>query len=141
MISRYNGLSHGHAGLAPGYGENLYWNANSRNVLGSGSQGVKAWYQISSKVNYLLYIFFFFDVPTYKRYDEVKYYNFNSPGFSGRTGHFTQVVWKSTTLVGCARCGGWGSGWYETYVVCNYRPAGNIVGDNNRYFRENVLPK
>ena len=30
-------------------------------------------------------------VATQRFYDEVKYYNFNKPGFSLRTGHFTQV--------------------------------------------------
>jgi hypothetical protein len=28
-------------------------------------------------------------------------YNWNAPGFSSATGHFTQVVWKATTEVGC----------------------------------------
>lgn len=39
-------------------------------------------------------------------------------------GHYTQVVWRGTRLVGCgmARCG-------ESEVwVCNYAPAGNVVG-------------
>jgi len=30
-------------------------------------------------------------VATQRFYDEVKYYDFNKPGFSSRTGHFTQV--------------------------------------------------
>ncbi|KAI8803838.1 CAP domain-containing protein [Cladochytrium replicatum] len=38
--------------------------------------------------------------------------------------HYTQVVWKSTTKVGCAKlqstCG--------EVVVCNYSPVGNILG-------------
>jgi hypothetical protein len=41
--------------------------------------------------------------------------------------------------VGCGRtnCQGKGSafGWY---VVCEYFPPGNIVGDNNQYFVDNV---
>jgi uncharacterized protein YkwD len=39
-------------------------------------------------------------------------------------GHYTQVVWSSTKIVGCgvASCGG-GDVW-----VCNYDPPGNIVG-------------
>jgi hypothetical protein len=32
-------------------------------------------------------------------YNEVQSYNFNSPGWSGATGHFTQLVWKDTTKV------------------------------------------
>jgi len=48
--------------------------------------------------------------------------------------HFTQVVWKGTTHVGCAivDCdlsvydASW---WPAKYAVCNYYPPGNVVGD------------
>jgi pathogenesis-related protein 1 len=41
-------------------------------------------------------------------------------------GHYTQIVWKTTTEVGCGRasCGGSGN---EVWV-CNYLPAGNFIG-------------
>lgn len=40
-------------------------------------------------------------------------------------GHYTQVIWKNTTLVGCA----WVSGGGSDYLVCNYYPAGNVQGE------------
>lgn len=33
-------------------------------------------------------------------YDEIKNYNFKKPGFSSNTGHFTQVVWKTSKELG-----------------------------------------
>jgi len=46
--------------------------------------------------------------------------------------HWTQIVWKSTTKVGCARstCNdllGLRTG-MATYYVCFYDPAGNVIG-------------
>ncbi|ORY55850.1 SCP-like extracellular protein [Pseudomassariella vexata] len=58
-------------------------------------------------------------------------YDFGNPDFSEATGHFTQLVWKTTTDVGCSAriCGD--AGWY---LVCEYWPRGNIIGE----FREEV---
>ncbi|CBF89648.1 putative extracellular SCP domain protein Pry1 [Aspergillus nidulans FGSC A4] len=81
--------------------------------------------------------------------DEAALYDFSKPtGFTEETGHFTQLVWKSTREVGCAAvdCGltdldddekERAQGWY---VVCEYMPAGNVVGadDGLEYFRVNV---
>lgn len=67
-------------------------------------------------------------------YNEISNYDFSNPGFSSNTGHFTQVVWKSTTQVGCGikTCGGaWGD-----YVICSYDPAGNYEGE----YADNVEP-
>jgi uncharacterized protein YkwD len=72
-------------------------------------------------------------------YDEVKLYNYNSPGFSSATGHFTQVVWKSSTQLGCGTAQGTktinGTKYKAFYVVCHYAPAGNVQGQ----FPANVL--
>jgi uncharacterized protein YkwD len=67
-------------------------------------------------------------------YDEIKQYNYNSPMFTPGTGHFTQVVWASTTGIGV----GVASEDRKTYVVCNYVPPGNVTGGDN--FRQNVKP-
>lgn len=57
--------------------------------------------------------------------DERADYDYKHPDFSEDTGHFTQLVWKDTTTVGCGRklCGT--SGWY---LVCEYWPRGNVIG-------------
>lgn len=67
-------------------------------------------------------------------YDEISDYDYSNPGFSEEAGHFTQLVWKSSTQVGCGvkTCdNAWGD-----YVVCSYSPAGNVIGD----FDSNVMP-
>ncbi|KAI8084975.1 CAP domain-containing protein [Halteromyces radiatus] len=65
-------------------------------------------------------------------YDEGKSYNYNNPGFSSSTGHFTQVVWKGTTKIGCGlgKCNG------RNILTCSYKAPGNMLGD----FPNNVLP-
>ncbi|KAI8067108.1 CAP domain-containing protein [Gongronella butleri] len=65
-------------------------------------------------------------------YDEVKDYSYSNPGFSMATGHFTQVVWKGSTKIGCgfASCNG------QKMYSCNYDPPGNYLGE----FPQNVLP-
>lgn len=60
-------------------------------------------------------------------------YDYAANRCSGLCGHYTQMVWRDTTRVGCAahRCttgspfdtGPW---WL---VVCRYEPAGNTVGE------------
>jgi len=68
-------------------------------------------------------------------YGEEPLYDYNNPGFSFATGHFTQVVWKNTTQIGCGcrhDCGGT----WQSVCVCQYDPPGNITGQ----FAANVLP-
>ncbi|PTU23507.1 hypothetical protein P175DRAFT_0522502 [Aspergillus ochraceoroseus IBT 24754] len=98
--------------------------------------------------------------------DECLKYNFEEPtGFTEATGHFTQLVWRATKEVGCAAvdCGYASNdekddddddrekrssddgvpraqGWY---VVCEYTPAGNVVGGDKAlgdkgFFKLNV---
>jgi uncharacterized protein YkwD len=72
-------------------------------------------------------------------YNEVADYDYNNPGFSGKTGHFTQVVWKGSTDVGCGAAEGeatiGGNTYTAVYVVCQYAPPGNFQGQ----FPQNVL--
>ena len=41
-------------------------------------------------------------------------------------GHYTQVVWKNTTEVGC----GFASDGHNDFLVCHYNPAGNVLGQS-----------
>lgn len=66
-------------------------------------------------------------------YSEIDMYDFKNPGYNEQTGHFTQVVWKGATKVGCAwsrdQCG---DGMWHFF--CDY-DKGNMIGE----FAENVL--
>lgn len=66
----------------------------------------------------------------------------NYTGFSEATGHFTQLVWRDSVCVGCGwtDCGG-RNGIDGVLLVCEYWPAGNVMGEGNRWFRQNVGPQ
>jgi uncharacterized protein YkwD len=63
-------------------------------------------------------------------YEEEQYYQYAATGSDSTTGdavgHYTQVIWRGTTHVGCAVLAGC-SNWPTTYV-CNYAPGGNYTG-------------
>lgn len=78
---------------------------------------------------------------------EEKDYDPNNPVFGMNTGHFTQVVWKSSTKLGCFQqscpaatfVGSDGKPVFPTmrsavFTVCNYGPPGNYQGR----FKDNV---
>ncbi len=87
-----------------GYGENLYASTNTATP--------------AAVVNYWMM--------------EAQSYNYSTNTCSSICGHYTQVVWRNTTSVGCAEktCttgSPFGSGsWY--FVVCDYNPPGNFTG-------------
>lgn len=49
-------------------------------------------------------------------------------GPSDGAGHYTQVVWRATTTVGCARTTCTKNGMSWVLVSCNYAPRGNVLG-------------
>lgn len=54
-------------------------------------------------------------------------------GFFDVSGHFTQVVWKGSRELGVGKARGRDG---KVYVVANYRPAGNMMGE----YEKNVFP-
>ncbi|XP_011794906.1 PREDICTED: golgi-associated plant pathogenesis-related protein 1 [Colobus angolensis palliatus] len=68
-------------------------------------------------------------------YSEIKNYNFQQPGFTSGTGHFTAMVWKNTKKMGVGKASASDG---SSFVVARYFPAGNVV--NEGFFEENVLP-
>ncbi|ODM89020.1 Golgi-associated plant pathogenesis-related protein 1 [Orchesella cincta] len=90
-----------------GYGENLA-GAQGNDEVAAIRSAVKMWY------------------------DEISSYNYGYPGFSMATGHFTAVIWKSTTHLGIGVAYNSRKRWWV--VVGNYNPPGNMQGS----FPQNV---
>ena len=65
-------------------------------------------------------------------------FNFSSGEPEGsdifRTGHFTQVVWKESTVLGIGRAEVKQHGMKCAYIVGRNKPGGNMLGS----FKENV---
>jgi hypothetical protein len=69
-------------------------------------------------------------------YTEISYYNWTTPMYQWKAGHFTQLIWKDSITMGMA----WAMGFNGTIlVVAQYRPFGNVV-DVPGDFERNVLP-
>ncbi|KAJ7558979.1 hypothetical protein O6H91_04G064000 [Diphasiastrum complanatum] len=82
------------------YGENVFW--------GSG----KAWGPADAVSAWV---------------DERQWYNYytNSCSYFQDCGHYTQIVWRTSTRVGCAKstCSDG-----DVFMTCNYYPPGNYIG-------------
>ncbi len=94
-------MSHTAGPTNPGYGENLAWSSSSSYTALAATN---AWY--NEKPNYT--------------------YSTNSCASGKVCGHYTQVVWKNSTTIGCAGvvCSNGGGIIYG----CNYNPPGNYSG-------------
>ncbi|VVB10477.1 unnamed protein product [Arabis nemorensis] len=81
------------------YGENLAWSSGDL----SGADAVRLW--VNEKSDY--------------------FYDSNSCRPGKVCGHYTQVVWKNTEWVGCAKlkCDNGG-----TFIICSYHRPGNVIG-------------
>ena len=106
---------HGTAASRDNAGENLFWAASSGpSPPINYTDAVESWYSEISD-----YLF-----PTSAS---------GAISNGGVTGHFTQIVWKDTTQVGCGGNTGctnkFGTGWNNNVVVCRYNPPGNWAGE------------
>lgn len=83
------------------YGENIFWGKGKDY---SGKDAVDSW--VSEKQHYS--------------------YSTNSCGWRKVCRHYTQIVWRSSTKIGCAKvvCNN-NAG---IFIICSYSPAGNIKG-------------
>jgi uncharacterized protein YkwD len=67
-------------------------------------------------------------------YNEIALYNFNNPGFTENTGHFTCLVWKSSTHFAMGISINYSTD--AVFITMNTSPPGNYIGE----FEQNVLP-
>lgn len=100
-------MYHSRSNERPGCGENLAYHTNKR-LIWTTNHASKAWYSEITRPGY----------------------NYNNPGYyqNPGAGHFTAMVWKDTSRLGCGISG--------IFVVCRY--CGNAPNMLRR-FKENVL--
>ena len=70
------------------------------------------------------------------RYEEACFHNFSIHAFQNGSGHFSQLVWKATEVIGVGRAFGEKWGMNCTFIVARYFPKGNV--DTIMAFMENV---
>lgn len=70
-------------------------------------------------------------------YNEISLYDYNSPGFSHETGHFTQLVWRDSSRIGIGYIQLAKNKQQTIFLVANYEPKGNV----STKFPENVFPR
>jgi hypothetical protein len=101
--------------MAPGLGENLAWYSGS---MASVQDVVDGWASESA-------------CWTYGKFMQGDNCDATcaQQHYSNGCGHYTQVVWRKTTMVGCGEADCPGSPHAEIWV-CNYTPQGNYIGQD-----------
>ena len=85
-------------------------------------QGENLWAGTASRFSYDDMAGAWIDEKQYYIHDRFPYVS--KTGNWGDVGHYTQIIWRDTTRLGCGLATGGG----RDVVVCRYAPAGNVVG-------------
>ena len=85
-------------------------------------QGENLWAGTAGKFSYDSMVGAWIDEKQYYIHDRFPYVS--NTGKWQDVGHYTQIIWRDTTRLGCglATGGGW------DYLVCRYAPPGNVSG-------------
>ena len=86
------------------------------------NQGENLWAGTASRFAYEAMVGAWIDEKQYYIHDRFPYVS--NTGNWQDVGHYTQIIWRNSTQLGCglATGGGW------DYLVCRYSPPGNVVG-------------
>jgi len=118
--SKGSGLVHADSEDRPNQGENLYMSSTTSekewDKADASVKGTKAWY------------------------DEIEYYDYatqKTTNSEKAIGHFTQLIWTTSTKLGVGVATAKRGQWNTVFVVCRYSPPGNYIGK----YAEHVKPK
>lgn len=87
-----------------------------------GNQGENLWTGTAGRFGAEQMIEAFVSEKRYFRNDPMP--DISTTGRWQDVGHYSQIVWRNTTDVGCAITRGGGN----DYLVCRYSPSGNVIG-------------